>query len=165
MGRTAQDDGRGAGPESGTEIDRPLTRTPVPLTFFCVGIVVADLEQGVHRLSAGLGVEFTRPATVFGLSIAVSRTGSPHYQLIQATGDDGPFATADTDRARYYGCWEQNTERRLAQLAARGVVVECVLRESSQASPSAVITGPDLVGGRIAYVATRLRPAIEEWAR
>ncbi|MFD6157370.1 VOC family protein [Nocardia sp. NPDC060256] len=140
-------------------------RTPVPLTFFGVGIVVADLEQAVHRLSTGLGIGFTRPATVFGLTIAISRIEPPRYQLIQAAGGDGPFAAADTDRVRYYGCWEQDTEHRLTQLASRGVVTERVLRKSSQAPPSAIITGPDLAGGRIAYVTARLQPAIEDWAR
>ncbi|MFI9504849.1 hypothetical protein [Nocardia sp. NPDC052566] len=100
---------------------------------------------------------------MFGLTTALSRTAPPYYQLIQATGD-GLFATPGTGQPRYYGCWDEDTNRRLVQLTARGAVIDAVLRAPLAAAPSAIITGPDRAGGRIAFIAARHRPAIETWA-
>ncbi|WP_107654720.1 VOC family protein [Nocardia suismassiliense] len=151
---------------------------PIPLVFFRVGIVVPDLDAAIARFADGLGIRFTDPVTQriplmevgdratrsFELTTAMSRTEPPYYELIQATGD-GIFAEPATKRVLYYGCWEQDTERRLAGLASRGAPPDVVWRPAPDTAPTAIFTRPDRTGGRIGYLSAQTRPAIEEWVR
>ncbi|MFI9403405.1 VOC family protein [Nocardia sp. NPDC052316] len=151
---------------------------PTPLVFFRVGIVVPDLDVAIARFADGLGMAFTDPVTQriplmevdgratrsFELTTAMSRTEPPYYELIQATGDS-IFANPATSRVLYYGCWEQDTQRRLTRLASRGAPPEVIWRSAPEAAPTAIFTRPDRTGGRIGYLSAQTRPAIEEWAR
>jgi hypothetical protein len=55
--------------------------------------------------------------------------------------------------------------RRLERLQAQQVAIDALFRMDADATPFAIITGPDLLGARIEYVGVDDREPIEEWVR
>lgn len=153
-----------------------LLPTAAPPSFFHVGMVVPDLEEAVKRYTDVLGVQFTEPAVFdvprledpyphpFELTAAFSMTEPPFYELIQAEGE-GICSLAHAGKILYYGVWEPDMGGRLAQLRAQGVGIDAIFRTEAEAEPFALITAPDLLGGRIEYVGTDAAEPIEEFVR
>lgn len=148
----------------------------LPPSFFHVGMVVPDLDKAVAHYSDVLGISFTEPAVFeiprledpdphpFKLTAVFSRTEPPYYELIQADGD-GIVSAAHAGKILYYGCWEPDMAGRLERLQAQGVGIDALFRMDADATPFAIITGPDLLGARIEYVGVEDLAPIEEWVR
>lgn len=155
---------------------RDVFTPPAPTSFFHVGMVVPDLDQAVARYSEVLGVEFTEPHVFdvprledpyphpFKLTAVFSRTEPPYYELIQAEGE-GIVSAAQAGKILYYGVWETDMDRRLERLRASNVGIDAVFRPGPGATPFALITAPDLLGGRIEYVGIEEAGPIEEWVK
>lgn len=153
-----------------------LAPTPPPPSFFHVGMIVPDLDRAVARYADVLGIEFTEPHVFdvprledpephpFKLTAVFSMTEPPYYELIQADGD-GIVSAAHAGKILYYGCWEADMGGRLEQLRAKGVGIDALFRPDAESDPFAIITAPDLLGGRIEYVGLDSMEPIEEWVR
>jgi quinol monooxygenase YgiN/catechol 2,3-dioxygenase-like lactoylglutathione lyase family enzyme len=158
------------------QVYRDLVAPPPPTAFFHTGIVVPDLEKAVARYSAVLGIQFTEPAVFdvprledpepheFKLTAVMSMTEPPYYELIQAEGD-GIVSAAQCGGILYYGLYESDIAGRLEQLRAQDVAIDALFRMDGDRPPFAMITGPDLLGGRIEYVDISDREPLTEWVR
>jgi quinol monooxygenase YgiN/catechol 2,3-dioxygenase-like lactoylglutathione lyase family enzyme len=149
---------------------------PASNSFFHMGMVVTDLDKAIARYSDVLEIAFTEPHVFevprledpyphpFKLTAVFSRTQPPYYELIQAEGE-GIVSAAQAGKILYYGCWETDMDARLERLRAQDVGVDAVFRPTAGATPFAIITAPDLLGGRIEYVGVEEAGPIEEWVR
>lgn len=149
---------------------------PSAASFFHTGQVVADLDKAVARFSDVLGIEFTEPHVFdvprledpyphpFKLTAVFSRTEPPYYELIQAEGE-GIVSAAQIGKILYYGIWETDMDARMEKLRAQNVGIDAVFRPGAGATPFAIITAADLLGGRIEYVGIEDLGPIEEWVR
>ncbi len=153
-----------------------LAAPSLPPSFFHVGIVVANLEEGMARYSDALGIQFAEPATFhvpriedpeahsIDLVAAFSMTQPPYYELIQADGT-GIISEANCGRILYFACWEADMASRLKHLETQGIGLDALFRMDATSPPFSMITAPDLSGSRVEYVDVRSRGAIEEWVR
>jgi quinol monooxygenase YgiN len=156
---------------------RDVAPAPVlPPSFFHTGIVVPNLDHAVRHYSDVLGIKFTEPAVFdvprledpdpheFKLTAVMSMTEPPYYELIQAEVD-GVISAAQCGSILYYGLFESDMAGRLEQLRARNVGVDALFRMDADSPPFAMITAPDLLGGRIEYVDVADRGPLTEWVR
>ena len=156
---------------------RDLVATPAhPPSFFHTGIVVPDLQEAVKVYSDVLGLAFTEPAEFhvprledpdphpFTLTGVFSMSDPPYYELIQAEGD-GIVSAANAGSILYYGIWETDMAARWEWLRANNVGIDALFRPDESSPPFAIITAPDLLGGRVEYVDIADKGPIEEWVR
>ncbi|GLY02318.1 MULTISPECIES: VOC family protein [Actinoplanes] len=156
-----------------------ITTAHLPESYYHVGVVVPDIEAAIERYSEVFGITFTEPSvttsphledggrvfTNFQQRQAMSQTREPYFELIEAVGD-GIFSRRNMGQILYYGCWEEDMERRLAILAEQGIRLESIIRTAPDALPIAVITAPDpILGTRIEYADVVTRAYTEEWIR
>jgi catechol 2,3-dioxygenase-like lactoylglutathione lyase family enzyme len=107
--------------------------------IFHVGVLVHDLDAGVKRFSAILGLTFGE-AQVYPVQLewdgqrhstdvrfCYSVEGPPYLELIETQDNDGPFGKANGEGLHHIAAWESSIERRLNALPAIGAAPEVVI--------------------------------------
>ena len=144
--------------------------------FFHVGILVEDIDQAIDRFSEMLGIEFAGPETVpltdleepgrdgpFELTLAYSKQGPPHVELLEATGD-GVYGAHHGYGLHHYGTWTDDFDGEWSKLTARGMKPEAVF--SSQDGRFGGFLDPrPLLGVRYEILSSALKPDWEAWLR
>ncbi|NET34248.1 MAG: VOC family protein [Cyanothece sp. SIO1E1] len=144
-------------------------------TYFHVGIIVKDLEQGMRDYSQLMGLTWTTP-NIFEIPIledpkphahellaVFSREGPPYYELIQASGA-GIFSVKYCDCIHYVGIYDADIPARIAAFRTANHSIDATLKNSA-GEPFGLVTAPGSLGIRLEYVDLSARPAIEEWVQ
>ncbi|MFF7090777.1 VOC family protein [Streptomyces rubradiris] len=152
--------------------------SPLPDSYYHVGMVVPDIDAAVQRCARVFGVPFTAATltesphqeegdvthTPFRQRQAISRTREPYIELIEATGD-GVFSPSQGGALMYYACWESDMNSRVARLRSQGFGMDAVIRMDATSDPIAAITSHDSHGIRLELADPAAKPVMEHWAR
>jgi catechol 2,3-dioxygenase-like lactoylglutathione lyase family enzyme len=140
------------------------------------GLVVADLDHAMKRLSDRFGYIFNDPTTVsipelddrilrtsepIELVVAYTRQGPFRLEVIQAQGS-GIYA-ATRAGLHHLGVWEPDAQARLAELESGGDAVRAVIRRRDSAASAFYAEAPESPGLLVEYVNEDRRPQLEEW--
>ena len=142
------------------------------LEAYHVGILVADITEAAHRLSAILGVTFNRPITLksqcadsegvhpFDITVTYSQEGPLHYELIEANSHD-IYSIAQGEGLHHVGLWCPDPIQEVERLAALGVQPHLRLLRNDGQTAVWYSHAHEAHGVRLEFVGQEDRPGIE----
>jgi catechol 2,3-dioxygenase-like lactoylglutathione lyase family enzyme len=142
-----------------------------------VGFMVADIDLAIAKFSDVLGLTFNDPITVQldhlydpdyrqgTITVAYSREGPPHYELIQGESHGVYSMEGGGEGLHHVGVWQTDLERRMQTLVEQGMRVEARVLLDDGMLLTAFNNPADLHGVRVEFVDDRDRPTMEEFMR
>ncbi len=142
-----------------------------------VGFIVEDIHVAIARFSDVLGVTFNDPVTVHldhlynpdhrpgTITVAYSKEGPPHYELIQGEAHGVYSMDGGGEGLHHVGVWETDLERRMSELAEKGLTVEARVLLDDGTLLTAFNDPNDLHGVRVEFIDDRDRTTMEAFMK
>jgi hypothetical protein len=144
---------------------------------FHLGILVKDMDAGVERFGALLGIRFRPPAiahvdayvegsrsSVLDLKVTYSMEGPPYVELLEAQGD-GLYGAHHGEGFHHIGVWEPDCEARKAEWERKGLESEGVQYTPEGRIIVAYFRPEGSHGARLELVDEARRRQMEQWIR